>query len=99
MSVVSHPRDVDIQETVAVVIGNHRHAAPGTAGNPGHLRDICEAPRAVVAKESIAALDRGDEEVSIAIVVEVEKDHAARGVRIGFREAGVRGCIRILTVA
>src|SRR5439155_3759754 len=73
--------------TVAVVIGDGRHARPTTRGNAGGRRDVDEPARAGIAEEAIAARDRADVEVGPAVVVVVEEDGPGRGRGVRTREA------------
>ena len=82
---VPHPDDVDVEEPIAVVVGDDRHARPDARRDAGRCSDVDEVTAAEVVKEAVPSLDRGDVEVRPAVVVVVEEDSASSNGRIGMR--------------
>jgi hypothetical protein len=70
--VVAHARDVDIEESVAVVVRDDGHASPTTWRDARSLRDVDETPSTPVAIQAVAALHGRHEEIRPAVVVVVE---------------------------
>ena len=72
---------------VAIYVGQrHRHAAGGRA-EPGLLRPLGEDAVAVVHEERDASGERADEQIEVAVTVDVG-EHGARGMATGQRDAG-----------
>ena len=79
--------DVEIEMPVAIYVGQrHRHAAGGRA-EPGLLRPLGEDAVAVVHEERDASGERADEQIEVAVTVDVG-EHGTRGMATGQRDAG-----------
>src|SRR5437899_2435674 len=83
--VVPHADDVDVEEPIAVVVGDDRHARPDARGDTGGCRDVDEVTAAEVVKEAVSSPHSGDVEVRPAVVVVVEEDSATSNGGIGMR--------------
>ena len=79
--------DVQIEVPVAIYVGQrHRHAAGGRA-EPGVSGPLGEDAVAVVHEERDASAERADEQIEVAVTVDVG-EHGARGMATGQRDAG-----------
>ena len=76
--VISHAQQVEIEEAVAIIVRDQRHAAPAAGFDTGDLGDVGETPAALVAVQLLAA-DTADEEVRGAVIVEIEKHQTGGG--------------------
>ena len=84
---VAHAHDVEVEEAVAVVVGDRRHARPAPGRDARRRAHVDEVAAARVVEEPVAAARRGDEEVGPAVVVVVEEDGAGRGGGVGVGQA------------
>ncbi len=96
---ISHSRDVDVEEAVAIVVGDRRHAPPVPPRNAGLLGYVNEASLPQVVVEPVAALHRGHEQIRPAVVVVVEEYDPTGCSRIGTGESGGGGFVREGSIA
>ena len=90
--------DVQIEVPVAIHVGQrHRHAAGGRA-EAGVLRPLGEAAVSVVEEQRDPAAERADEQIEVAVPVDVGED-GARRVAAGHRDAGPGGNVFEVKVA
>ena len=84
--VISHPRHIDVEEAIAIVIRDDGHSTPAPGRHAGLPTDVDEAAAAIVVEQPIPAGHRGDEEIRPAVVVVIQEDDAARGGGIRSRQ-------------
>src|SRR5688500_9720705 len=80
--------DIDVEEAIAVHIGDGERHASAFVRQTGGFRDFFEAALAIVLEEACAASDAVDDEVEIVVAIEVRERSASGGLT---RAGGARG--------
>src|SRR5207253_11316499 len=88
---VAHAHDIEVEEPVAVVVGDRRHAPPAPGRDARRGAHVDEVAAARVVEEPVAAARRGDGEGGPAGVVVVEDDGAGQDGGVGVGQAGGGG--------
>src|SRR5688500_83178 len=78
--VLADSGDEEIEQSIAVVVEEHRGGGVTAAPrNAGLRRDVREPAAAVVGEEDVSLTDRSHEEIGIGIIVDVREGGADRG--------------------